>query len=156
MTTHHGAADTPARLETRATWRVSRMHARVSHLLGVAFGAHGNGLRSYHYRLLAALEQWGDMSQADLGRRTGIDRSDVTGALGDLEPRGLVVRSPDPTHGRRKIVAITPDGVARLGELDVVIDGVQEEFLAPLTPAQRREFLDLAARLADSAPAGDA
>ena len=151
MTAHHDDADTPARLEARATWRVSRMHARVTHLLGAAFDAHGDGLRSYHYRLLAALEQWGAMSQADLGRLTGIDRSDVTGALGDLESQGFVTRTPDPTHGRRKIVAITPEGVTRLGELDAVIDGVQEEFLTPLTPAQRREFLDLAARLADGA-----
>ena len=156
MTAHHAPTDTAARLEARATWRVSRMHARVTRLLGAAFDAHGDGLRSYHYRLLAALEQGGAMSQAELGRRTGIDRSDVTGALGDLEPRGLVLRAADPTHGRRKIVTITPDGVARLGELDAVIDGVQEEFLGPLTPAQRREFLDLAARLADAPPDDDA
>ncbi|MGC5165479.1 MarR family winged helix-turn-helix transcriptional regulator [Luteimicrobium sp. DT211] len=152
MTVHHDSADTPARLEARATWQVSRMHARVSRLLAAAFETDGAGLRSYHYRLLAALEQWGAMSQADLGRRTGIDRSDVTGALGELEPRGLVTRTPDPGHKRRKIVTITPDGVTRLGELDAVIDGVQEAFLAPLTPAQRREFLHLAARLAECPP----
>ncbi|GMA23628.1 hypothetical protein GCM10025864_13870 [Luteimicrobium album] len=152
MTAHHDPADTPARLEARATWRVSRMHARVTRLLGAAFDADGDGLRSYHYRLLAALNEWGAMSQADLGRRTGIDRSDVTGALGDLEPRGLVTRHTDPAHARRKIVAITPGGVGRLRELDAVIDGVQERFLAPLTPAQRRTFLDLASRLADVPP----
>jgi DNA-binding MarR family transcriptional regulator len=147
VTVHHAPAETPARLEGRATWQVSRMHARVSRLLGAAFDADGDGLRSYHYRLLAALERWGPMTQAELGRRTAIDRSDVTGALGELEARGLVTRTADPTHGRRKIVELTPDGVARLGELDRVIDGVQEEFLAPLSPAQRRQFLDLAARL---------
>jgi DNA-binding MarR family transcriptional regulator len=78
---------------------------------------------------------------------TGIDRSDVTGALSDLESRGLVKRSVDPGHGRRKIVTITRAGVGRLLELDTVVDGVQEELLEPLTDAQRRQFLGLLRKL---------
>jgi DNA-binding MarR family transcriptional regulator len=144
---HHDSARTPARLEGRATWLVSRAHARSSGLLGAAFEAQGGGLRSYHYRLLAALEEWGPASQADLGRTTGIDRSDVTAALTDLESRGLVERSVDPDHKRRNIVTITAAGIARLLELDKVIDGIQDEFLAPLTEPQRRQFLSLLARL---------
>jgi MarR family len=48
------------------------------------------------YRLLAALEEFGPSSQADLGRRTSIDRSDVVAALNELADRGLVRRAPDP------------------------------------------------------------
>jgi len=117
-------------------------------LLNAGFEAHGDGLRGYHYRLLAALEEWGPASQAEVGRSTGIDRSDVTAVLTDLEARGLVVRSVDPANKRRKIVTITERGAARLLELDEVVDGVQREFLAPLTAAQRRQFLDLVALLA--------
>ncbi|MGI5330246.1 MarR family winged helix-turn-helix transcriptional regulator [Actinomadura nitritigenes] len=148
--THHGPGSTPARLEGRATWLVSRAHTRASGLLGAGFEAHGDGLRSYHYRLLAALEEWGPASQADLGRRTGIDRSDVTAAMTGLESRNLVERAADPAHKRRNIVTITPAGVERLLELDKVIDGVQDEFLAPLTAAQRRQFIALLSRLLDA------
>ncbi|MEV4621491.1 MarR family transcriptional regulator [Asanoa sp. NPDC049573] len=143
----HDPGRTPARLQGRATWLVSRAQARSSGLLGAAFEAAGGGLRSYHYRLLAALEEWGPVSQAELGRSTGIDRSDITAALTELEARGLVAREVDPEHRRRNIVTITADGVARLVELDTLVDGVQDEFLAPLTAAQRRQFLDLVARL---------
>jgi DNA-binding MarR family transcriptional regulator len=149
-TPHHDTGRTPARLQGRATWLVSRAQARSSGLLGAAFEAHGAGLRSYHYRLLAALEEWGPASQADLGRTTGIDRSDVTAALTELESRAYVERSVDPDHKRRNIVTITAAGVERLLELDKVIDGIQNEFLAPLTEAQRRQFLHLMSRLVDA------
>ncbi|MEU9017321.1 MarR family winged helix-turn-helix transcriptional regulator [Actinomadura sp. NPDC048394] len=148
----HESGRTPARLQGRATWLVSRAYLRSSGLLGAGFESHGGGLRSYHYRLLAALEEWGPASQADLGRKTGIDRSDVTAALTRLESIDLVERSADPAHKRRNIVTITPAGVERLLELDKVIDGIQEEFLAPLTPAQRRQFITLLTRLTDAQP----
>ncbi|KAB2362879.1 MarR family winged helix-turn-helix transcriptional regulator [Actinomadura montaniterrae] len=148
----HEAGRTPARLQGRATWLVSRAYLRSSGLLGAGFETHGGGLRSYHYRLLAALEEWGPASQADLGRKTGIDRSDVTAALTKLESIDLVERSADPAHKRRNIVTITPAGIERLLELDKVIDGIQEEFLAPLTPAQRRQFITLLTRLTDAQP----
>lgn len=149
-TPHHDSGRTPTRLEGRATWLVSRAYARSAGLLSAGFEAHGGGLRSYHYRLLAALEEWGPASQAELGRTTGIDRSDVTTALTELESRNLVERSVDPDHKRRKIVTITAEGVRQLLKLDKVIDGIQDEFLAPLTAAQRRQFITLVSRLVDA------
>lgn len=137
----------PSRLSERATWLVSRLHARSFALLNAGFEAHESGLRGYHYRLLAALDEWGPASQAELGRSTGIDRSDVTNALHDLESRGLVERSVDPAHKRRNIVTLTADGGVMLAELDQVVEGVQRDFLAPLTPAQRKQLLDLMGRL---------
>jgi DNA-binding MarR family transcriptional regulator len=98
-------------------------------------------------RLLAALEEWGPASQADLGRGTGIDRSDVTAALSELESRGLVERSVDPDHRRRKIVTITPAGIEQLLDLDKVIDRIQDQVLKPLTGAQRRQFLALMTKI---------
>ena len=138
---------TPDRLKDRPTWLISRAYARSAALLAAGFDANGNGLRGYHYRLLAALEQWGPASQADLGRDTGIDRSDVTAALTELESRGLVERRVDPTHRRRNIVTMTPRGLDTLVDLDAVIDQIQEEVLAPLTAAQQRQFVALTSRL---------
>ena len=146
---HHQSGGTPARVKDRPTWLISRAYARSSGLLNAGFDAHGSGLRGYHYRLLAALEEWGPASQADLGRNTGIDRSDVTAALAELESRDLIERAVDPEHRRRNIVTITPEGVAQLLDLDTVIDRVQDELLAPLAAAQRRQFVTLMSRLLD-------
>jgi MarR family transcriptional regulator, lower aerobic nicotinate degradation pathway regulator len=147
MPTDHPHGRTLARLRDRPTWLISRAFARSSGLLAAAFESRGRGLRSYHYRLLAALDEFGPASQADLGRGTGIDRSDVTAALSELESRRLVDRSTDPEHKRRKIVTITAAGVELLLELDDVVDGVQEQVLKPLTDAQRRQFIALMAKL---------
>ena len=149
MPMDHSPGRTPGRVKDRPTWLISRAFARSSGLLAAGFESHGHGLRSYHYRLLAALEEWGPASQADLGRGTGIDRSDVTAAMLELESRGLVERSADPEHGRRNIVTITPAGLEQLVQLDTVIDDVQEQVLVRLTRAQRRQFADLMRLLAD-------
>jgi DNA-binding MarR family transcriptional regulator len=150
----HQPSRTPTRVKDRPTWLISRAYARSSGLLNAGFEAHGSGLRSYHYRLLAALEEWGPASQADLGRSTGIDRSDVTAALAELESRNLIERTVDPEHKRRNIVTLTPEGREQLRDLDTVLDAIQDELLAPLTATQRRQFITLMSRLLDdSAPA---
>jgi DNA-binding MarR family transcriptional regulator len=148
MPAHHDQTGrTPDRVKERPTWLLSRAYARSTALLFAGFDAGGDGLRGYHYRLLAALEQWGPASQADLGRDTGIDRSDVTAVLTDLESRGLVERKVDPDHKRRNIVSLTAQGNDALRKLDLVLEGIQESVLAPLTPAQQRQFLNLLSRL---------
>jgi MarR family transcriptional regulator, lower aerobic nicotinate degradation pathway regulator len=148
MPARHGRTGrSPDRIKERPTWLLSRAYARSSALLAAGFEDHGDGLRSYHYRLLAAVEQWGPASQADLSRDTGIDRSDVTAAITDLESRRLVERKVDPSHKRRNIVTLTPRGADALHKLDAVLDNIQDEVLAPLTAAQRRQFLNLLSRL---------
>ena len=148
---HHQPRRTPARLMDRPTWLISRAYARSTGLLNAGFESRGNGLRGYHYRLLAALDEWGPASQADLGRNTGIDRSDVTAALAELDTRGLIERTVDPEHKRRNIVTLTPDGVKQLSVLDAVVDAIQDQLMAPLTAAQRLRFLALIRLLLDDA-----
>jgi DNA-binding MarR family transcriptional regulator len=149
----HQPGRTPTRVKDRPTWLISRAYARSSGLLNAGFEAHGSGLRSYHYRLLAALEEWGPASQADLGRSTGIDRSDVTAALTELESRNLIERTVDPEHKRRNIVTLTPEGREQLRDLDTVLDAIQDELLAPLNATQRRQFITLMSRLLDDSAA---
>ena len=149
MPVHHDQIGrTPARIKDRPTWLISRVYARSSALLAAGFDARGEGLRGHHYRLLAALEQWGPTSQADLGRATGIDRSDVTAALAELESRHFVDRKVDPHHNRRNVVTLTPEGADALLRLDEVLDEIQTAVLAPLTGVQQRQLLDLLSRIA--------
>lgn len=59
----------------------------------------------------------GPLSLSDLAVATDTDRPATTVAVDDLEARGLVVRTPHPTNGRMKLVALTPAGkrlVARM------------------------------------------
>jgi DNA-binding MarR family transcriptional regulator len=107
------------------------------------------GVRRYHYALLAALEEFGPASQAALGRRTGIDRSDMVATVNDLAERQLVERAPDPEDRRRNIITITAAGRRQLTHLDQLLAAAQDEFLAPLPAADRRNLIDLLTRLVD-------
>ncbi len=137
----------PQRIAHLPTWLLAQANARAHRLLAEAFTRHG--VRGYHYRLLAALEEFGPASQIALSRRTGIDRSDVVAALNDLESEGLVTRSADAQDRRRNTIAITATGTARLAGLDDVVADVQAALLAPLSPPDRTELLRLLSHLSD-------
>src|SRR6476619_7511318 len=111
------------RVAGRPTWLLSRASLRAQDLLAEAFA--GEGMRGYHFRLLAALDQYGPSSQADLGRNTGIDRSDVVAALNELVDDGLARREPDAQDGRRNVVTISKRGRTTLDRADAALDGVQ-------------------------------
>ena len=140
--------ETPARLKAKSTWLISQVAARSHGLLTERLAA--AGARGYHYRLLAALAEFGPSSQASLGRRTRMDRSDVVAAVSELAAQGLVERAADPADRRRNVVTLTPRGTARLERLDQVLAAVQDELLAPLSGAERAELARLLTRVLDS------
>jgi DNA-binding MarR family transcriptional regulator len=135
----------PSRLRNLPTWLISQTaleaHQRLSEALASA------DARGYHYRLLAALEEFGPASQATLGRRTDMDRSDVAEALNELISQGLVERSSDPVDRRRNVITITGAGTKRLLALDGVLAEVQDKLLAPLSPAQRQTLVRMLTRV---------
>ena len=135
----------PALLKEKPSWLISQTSMHAHRLLTEGLATAGS--RGYHYRLLAALQEFGPASQAALGRRTGIDRSDVVAALNDLAGRGLVKRTRDPADRRRNIITVTPAGTAHFERLDGILAGVQDELLSPLSPAERQELIRLLARV---------
>src|SRR5262245_61277428 len=54
------------------------------------------GARRHHYPVLAALEEFGPCSQAVLGRRCNIDRSDIAADVNELSAGDFIARVPDP------------------------------------------------------------
>lgn len=109
------------------------------------------GARPYHYRLLAALESDGPMSQTELAWATGIDPADIVAALDELAT--CVSRDKDSADRRRNVVALTPTGRRRLDELEVVVRDVQVSVLAPLTVDEQGELRRLLMKLMPSPPA---
>jgi MarR family transcriptional regulator, lower aerobic nicotinate degradation pathway regulator len=135
----------PARLMAKPSWLISEV-SRLAHPLLTGKLATA-GSRGYHYRLLAALAEFGPASQVSLGRRTGMDRSDVAAAVNELAARGLARRAPDPADRRRNVISITPAGTDHIRRLDDLLAGAQDELLAPLSPAERQQLTSLLNRI---------
>ena len=135
----------PERLASKPSWLLTQlaMHARRL----VSDGHAEVGAATYHYRVLAALHEFGASSQIDLARRGNLDRSDVVAAVNELAEQGFVQRTPDPDDRRRNLVRLTKAGVQQLRRMDRALDKVQDELLKPLSAGDRRTLTELLTRL---------
>ncbi|PRY34771.1 MarR family winged helix-turn-helix transcriptional regulator [Umezawaea tangerina] len=130
--------EAPARLRALPSYAITLAAARAGQLvvdrvaeLGVSKAAYG---------VLAVIEEFGPSSQADLGRRLGMDRRSVSEEAVGLEHAGLVSRGPDPADSRRNRLEITAAGRDVLARLDSSFRAVQDELFASLSPADRAEL----------------
>src|SRR6201999_3047083 len=116
----------PARLRELASWQTNKVSTLGARLFArdMALGARAN------FAVLAALEEYGPLSQADLGRRLGLDRNDVSGIVTRLAKGRHVDRRADPTSRRRNVVTITAAGKQYLMEIQRHADAAQDELLA--------------------------
>ncbi|MGC0318145.1 MarR family winged helix-turn-helix transcriptional regulator [Kitasatospora acidiphila] len=142
-----GTLQTPERLRRRASRLLSQLTVRSDRL--ITDGLAEADTRKWHYAVLASLQEYGPGSQAELSRRSGIYRSDMVGVLNELAERNLVERAPDPDDRRRNTITISTEGRRRLRRLDKVLDDLHDELLAPLSPAERDQFVQLLTRLLD-------
>ena len=101
------------------------------------------GTHRYQLAALATLDAFGAVSQAELCRRTNIDRSDINAVVNVLEAEGIVTRVSDPDDRRQNIVEMTETGKARFVRLKAGLAEAEDRALAPLAPADRRELLRL-------------
>ena len=137
--------DPPERLRRLPSWLVAQTARRAQRLAEEALAQ--EGVRRQHYGVLTSLAEQGAASQAALGRRLWIDRSDLHAILNDLEQHGFVARVRDEQDRRRNVVELTRAGRTALGRLDKRVDAAQEALLAPLSHADRCEFVRLLERL---------
>ena len=130
--------DPPDRIRRLTSWLIGQLAGTGSSLVADALAA--EGLRRQHFTVLSALAERGAVSQAALGRRLLIDRSDMHALLSELEQDGLVARVRDPKDRRRMLVELMPAGGRVLKRLDRRIEAAQDALVAPLSTADRREL----------------
>lgn len=135
----------PARLRSLTSWLINQNAVTARNLVTT----HLARATTRHYSMLAALDEFGQASQADLGRRCGLDRSDVTASVTELVERDWVERAPDPLDKRRNIVRLTKAGLKHLRTLDRMVADAQDELLEPLSAAERAQLNELLTRVAD-------
>ena len=136
---------TPTALTQLPSWLLTQSAAQAHRVVTESFAA--GGARAYHFRLLATLVEFGPASQAELGRRSSIDRSDVVAALNELEADGYVERSPDPEDGRRDRDDVAAAGKRQYRRLTNLVGKAQEEIFAPLSATDRTRLTTILGKL---------
>ncbi|GAA1113018.1 MarR family transcriptional regulator [Kribbella jejuensis] len=136
---------TPSALTQLPSWLLTQSAAQAQRIVAESFAA--GGARAYHFRLLATLVEFGPASQAELGRRSSIDRSDVVAALNELENDGYVERSPDPADGRRNVITITTAGKRHQRRLTTLVGKAQEEIFGALSATDRTRLTAILTKL---------
>jgi DNA-binding MarR family transcriptional regulator len=74
--------------------------------------AEKHGLTTRDYIVLSALHKTPGLTQGDLGKALGLDKTTLMSQLDRLESRHLVVRHSDPRDRRLRIPVITEQGEA--------------------------------------------
>jgi DNA-binding MarR family transcriptional regulator len=98
------------------------------------------GIRPRHVAALIELRDTGELTQQSLCGALHLDPTNLVAVLNDLEQRGYATRRRDPKDRRRHLVAVTDEGVAVIEKVSEVMDGVEEQLLGGLEPAEREQL----------------
>jgi DNA-binding MarR family transcriptional regulator len=124
--------------------RVGRVARHLDRARKAAFTA--GDMESWEFDVLSALRRAGEpyeLSPKQLLQQTLVSSGTMTNRVDRLAARGLVSRRTDPRDGRGILVSLTDEGRAAI---DVAIAGLvraEDDILADLAPAQRRQLADL-------------
>jgi DNA-binding MarR family transcriptional regulator len=97
--------------------------------------------------ILTMIIEFEPMTQKALGDALRIDRNTMVSLVDDLEAKALAVRERHPHDRRAYLVVPTEAGRAAKIAAVRVLDQQQEQFLAPLTPAERVQLAELLHKL---------
>ncbi|MGW7497384.1 MarR family winged helix-turn-helix transcriptional regulator [Streptomyces luteogriseus] len=131
------------------SWLLGRAAARGRALVAEALA--GEDMRMWHHVVLSAVRDLAPVAQADLGRGIRLDPKDLVGVLNDLQAAGLVVREPDPKDRRKNAVSLTEQGARLLRRCEKAARAANDELLAPLSAAEREQFLEMLLRISATA-----
>jgi DNA-binding MarR family transcriptional regulator len=106
--------------------------------------------------VLGILRDHGGMPPSELGARLQVTRATVTGVVDSLERRGLVRRVDNPTDRRSTIVEATPEGLALVHEVRRLVHRHERDWMAALSDAELRAFIDVLHQIQDQVEAGSA
>ena len=106
------------------------------------------GLHPYHFGVMVVLDEGSRETQGSIADALGYDRGQLVGLLDELEEHGLVERQRDPNDRRRHLVQMTAEGKRTLRRLRTLARELEDDFLEPLTDAERDKLHALLLKLA--------
>ena len=134
------------RLEEQAGFWLRRAYQR--HMAIFATAMNGLDLTSMQFAALVKLGELGPMSQAELGRLTGMDPATMSGVDARLKRRALIAHRPDPKDRRSRLIELTSRGEALLERAIGRTNSVATSTLGPLKAGERQALIAILKKLA--------
>jgi DNA-binding MarR family transcriptional regulator len=125
-------------VDSEITWLLHRAAQRMRSATGEQAEQHGIQLRDYI--VLSALHKTPNLTQVELGKALGLDKTTLMSQLDGLERMGLIMRRNDPRDRRARIPEITEAGNALRATVANACDNVEAAAVKHFSPDQVRVF----------------
>ncbi|MFO7805022.1 MAG: MarR family transcriptional regulator [Paracoccaceae bacterium] len=135
-------------LEGFIGYNLKRAYVTVQADFRATLGEDGLGPRVFS--ALSLVVQFPQISQSELARMLGIERSGLVAIVDDLEGRGYLTRATVPGDRRVQALVPTPDG---LGAYQSALDAVrqhEDRLLSHLTADEKQTLLHLLQKIRQS------
>ena len=119
--------------------RISYVIARLDRAVRAAINdrVRPYGLTALQYTTLSVLGARDGLSNAQLARRTYVTPQAMSEVVAALEAKGLIRRSPHPSHRRIYPATLTDRGREVLADCDSAVDELERQMLRDLSPRER-------------------
>jgi DNA-binding MarR family transcriptional regulator len=98
------------------------------------------GLTALQYTALTTLEQYPDLTSAQLARQSFVTAQTMADMVVALEKRGLIQRQRDESDRRRLVLSLSAEGRALLRKFRKRVSGVEEQMLTEMSERQVSTF----------------
>ncbi|MBR3370375.1 MAG: winged helix-turn-helix transcriptional regulator [Rhodobacteraceae bacterium] len=110
-------------------------------------GVEGAGISPRTMTVLGLIVDCPQITQSDVARQLGIERSGLVAIIDDLEQGGLVRREAVPGDRRSQALLPTPQGRQKLETTMAQARAREKQLLSAFSPQEQAQFLDLLHRL---------
>lgn len=123
---------------------IRRLHQQSTQIFQAQAQAAGFDLTSVQFAALDAIAAQPGIDQASLAATISFDRATIGGVIDRLESKGLVQRVVGEHDRRARQLHLTAAGDGLLSACRPVVEALQDDIMAPLSPRERAAFLALA------------
>lgn len=125
-----GSDDPPVPVRLRLGYLLKHVHLEYATRNAAALAPYR--IDGRELAVLAALSVRHLLSQQEVARRLGIDRTTMVALIDGLERKQLVQRTPHPDDRRKNTVGLTAAGRETLAGAGRAADDAEQRFLSPL------------------------
>ncbi len=128
-------------METKGGYLISRIKQAGTRIFDRMLAASGiDAFNGAQGRILYVLWQHEDISISSLSAKTSLANTTLTSMLDRMENSGLIVRKPDPTDRRSRLIALTEKAKTLQHDYELVSQQMNERYYIGFSESEIRQF----------------